>query len=152
MNTRIIITPDTATGDLLITMKSGSKETFADGIAALKENIAPDFRTFDGETKRWRIKPAGRAGFNSWLCFMSTHAKVEWNGKSQEKDAPRTPSRAELYATLYLLPDAPPIVVKSAYRALAQINHPDIGGDHATMQRINDAYSRLRLTSKERAA
>jgi hypothetical protein len=147
MTTKIIITRDA--DDLLITMKSGDKATFAAGIAALKENIAPDFRTFDGDTKQWRISPEGRAGFDGWLGYMRLFHKaaIEWTDGEAEKPRTRTPSRAELYATLYLLPDAPQIVVKSAYRALAQLHHPDAGGTHESMLKINEAYERLRFAA-----
>lgn len=47
------------------------------------------------------------------------------------------------YATLYLLPEAPPEVVKAAYRALAQIYHPDRGGDPAKMAAVNAAVKEI---------
>ena len=146
MTTKIIITRDA--DDLLITMKSGDKATFAAGIAALKENIAPDYRTFDGDTKQWRITADGRAGFDGWLGYMRLFHKaaIEWTDGEAEK--PRTRTAPDAFATLYLLPNAPPEVVRASYKALAQLVHPDKpGGDHAAMQRLNEAYERLRFAA-----
>lgn len=39
--------------------------------------------------------------------------------------------------------NSPPNIIKSAYRKLARLNHPDLGGDVATMQAINIAYDSL---------
>lgn len=50
---------------------------------------------------------------------------------------------ANPYEALHLLPTAPPQVVKAAYRALAQLHHPDKGGDTAAMQAVNAAYEAL---------
>lgn len=50
----------------------------------------------------------------------------------------------QAYATLWLRSGAPEPVVRAAYRALAQMYHPDIGGDTALMARINAAYALLR--------
>jgi DnaJ-class molecular chaperone len=58
---------------------------------------------------------------------------------------PRT--LAEAYATLHLQPGAPQSVVKAAYRALAQANHPDAGGDAQAMKRINAAYAAIQQHS-----
>ncbi|MBU2764639.1 J domain-containing protein, partial [Acidithiobacillus ferrivorans] len=37
--------------------------------------------------------------------------------------------------------DADHMVVKAAFHALAKIHHPDVGGDTAAMQRINEAHN-----------
>jgi hypothetical protein len=44
------------------------------------------------------------------------------------------------FAALYLTPDAPPEVVRAAYRTCAARHHPDHGGDTAAMQHINLAH------------
>jgi hypothetical protein len=145
MTTRIIITPDAKTGDLLFTMKTANREVFKAGIAELKQTVSPDDRSFSDNSKQWRITAEGRAGFDGWIAYMRSFHKaaVEWTDGGPETRREAKPSRAELYATLYLLPDAPQIVVKSAYRALAQFHHPDAGGTHEAMLKINDAYKQL---------
>jgi hypothetical protein len=42
--------------------------------------------------------------------------------------------------------------LKSAYRAAAKIHHPDVGGDNATMRRVNDAYGLFTALLKRQAA
>jgi len=34
-------------------------------------------------------------------------------------------------------------LIRAAFKCLAQIHHPDKGGETEVMQRINDAYRRL---------
>lgn len=53
---------------------------------------------------------------------------------------------ADLYAVLGVLPDALPVVVTAAYRALAQLYHPDRSNDpeaHRRMAEINRVYAIL---------
>lgn len=52
------------------------------------------------------------------------------------------------FLTLYVTGNAPKEVIKAAYRALAQMHHPDSGGDTETMARINAAYQELQKAGK----
>ena len=49
------------------------------------------------------------------------------------------------YRTLFVQPDAPPEVIKAAWRALmsARRVHPDLGGDHEAAVHLNTAYEVL---------
>jgi hypothetical protein len=47
----------------------------------------------------------------------------------------------QAFAVLHLLPSAPLPVIKAAFRALATLYHPDHGGSHDAMLRINAAYT-----------
>jgi hypothetical protein len=51
----------------------------------------------------------------------------------------------EACRVLYLLPDAPPEVVRAAHRALVRLKHPDMGGSTREMQAINAAADQLQL-------
>ncbi len=90
----------------------------------------------------------------AWIGYAEgTHsASVEWDitKGSGERQQHRTnsnrahaPVNSDAYATLFLLPTAPRAVVKAAYRALADIHHPDHGGTTLAMQTINAAYASL---------
>jgi hypothetical protein len=57
---------------------------------------------------------------------------------------PSAPAIPEHYATLHLLPGAPPEVVSAVHKALTRLHHPDLGGDTATMQAINAAVDKVR--------
>ncbi len=45
------------------------------------------------------------------------------------------------WEVLGVSPDASASTVRDAFRDLARIHHPDVGGDAATMARINDAFA-----------
>lgn len=53
--------------------------------------------------------------------------------------------RRNLYRILHVQPEAPPEVIKAAYRALMTTlrAHPDLGGDHDQAARLNAAYAVL---------
>lgn len=51
--------------------------------------------------------------------------------------------RTDLYRVLQVDPSANPLVIQAAYRALAQIFHPDLSGDAEEMKRINAAWEIL---------
>ena len=53
-------------------------------------------------------------------------------------------SAPDLYATLGVAHDANARQIKAAYRSLARINHPDLGGDERIMVRLNEAWQTLR--------
>lgn len=57
---------------------------------------------------------------------------------------PNPNRRRSDHKTLFVTADAPPEVVKAAYRALMQLHHPDQGGDEVTAKRINNAYDRIK--------
>ena len=48
------------------------------------------------------------------------------------------------YAVLHVVDDAPLEVCEAAYKALTKKHHPDLGGDTATMQRLNGAIAQIR--------
>lgn len=61
---------------------------------------------------------------------------------------PPPPPRADLprgsYGVLHVANDAPIEVCEAAYKALTKKHHPDLGGDTATMQRLNAAIEQIR--------
>jgi hypothetical protein len=54
------------------------------------------------------------------------------------------PSGIDDYATLYLLPSAPPSIVDVVWRTLARMHHPDRGGDEEIFKRLNVAYQKIK--------
>lgn len=55
----------------------------------------------------------------------------------------------DYYKDLGLPPSATQIEIKSAYRRLSNIHHPDKGGDIRNFQRINEAYETLSDQSRK---
>ena len=58
--------------------------------------------------------------------------------------------RTDLYKVLQVDPSANPLVIQAAYRALAQIFHPDVSGDADEMKRLNAAWEVLGDARKRR--
>jgi hypothetical protein len=52
-------------------------------------------------------------------------------------------NRRSYYRVLHVQPDAPPEVVRAAYRALMARHHPDQGGDHEQAVLLNEAWAVL---------
>ena len=108
-----------------------------DYIEELKEQVPSRCRKWDGDNKRWLFKQDA----------METvlHLLRKYFGDYEDGDGGRAhlvPAAA--YETLHLLPSAPAELVKVAYKTLARIHHPDVGGDTATMQQLNKAYEQIK--------
>lgn len=97
-------------------------------------------RTYVPETKTWLFESAYAARAVHLLQERFPDARVE---SAPDQDVATVSDHESEYLTLFVIPDAPPEVVKAAYRALSKLYHPDRGGDVTAMQRINDAYERL---------
>lgn len=61
-----------------------------------------------------------------------------------EIQSPPTASEEDIYKTLYVTSDAPMEIIKYAYKILANIYHPDKGGDLTKMTAINLAYNQIK--------
>jgi hypothetical protein len=105
-------------------------------VSMLKAGLHPQMRGWDPEKKAWWIAPdAIEQAIDIARQFFSLSFD----------NATPTAISAESSAidSLYLLPGAPERVVKAAYRELSKLHHPDVGGDDATMKRVNAAFERL---------
>ncbi len=140
------------TNNYTIKLRSDDRYGFTSAIEALKNYIDPSCRNYDPQTKAWHVDGMASAYAHDWLdyCRATLGAEVTWFGatRTEKKQSPppkkvRLVPHVECYSTLYLVPGCPPELVKAAYRCLAQIHHPDKGGDTEAMQRINEAYRRL---------
>ena len=62
------------------------------------------------------------------------------------------PNRRNYYRILHVQPDAPTPVIKASFRAMMSKMrlHPDLGGDTAEAQLINEAYAALSDPSRRR--
>lgn len=108
------------------------------------EDVIASLRDLPKHVRRW--VPEQKA----WFVATAYLDRAEWILERRWPgclDVPEFASSAPdpgPYAVLYLLPSAPPEVVKAAYRALSLSLHPDRGGDTAAMQRVNAAYDQIR--------
>jgi hypothetical protein len=140
-----------------VRLRSTEREGFHSAVESLKSYIDASCRSYDPQTKKWHVDEAASDCMHDWLgyCTISLGASVAWFGarRSEQKRTqqppprePRTskpPKMLDACKTLCITPDAPAPVVKAAYRALAQLHHPDCGGKTEMMQKINAAYELL---------
>ncbi len=115
---------------------------FTYAISELKGIIPVAFRNYEPAAKTWVI--------TDWECLdewigelRSVYAVETEYDDEQPAQKPPAQSIASPFATLHLLPSAPPELVKAAYKTLARIYHPDMRGDSAKMIEINRAYETL---------
>lgn len=137
-------TIDIEGGDYLIKVRSDDSQAFHEVIQGLKDCVDPAYRRWQPSAKSWRILPEGQLLVMDWLnvCRSRFSAQVSWS--KQRGEVWRPPAqKVDPFSVLHLLPTAPPEVVKAAYKALAQLHHPDRGGDLRQMQNINAAYSEV---------
>jgi len=148
-----------ALGDFLVFFQSRDRDAFADLISSLKCALPPGFRTYRPAERCWQVDGYAKADLDEWLREVQSEmpaVKVMWveaSGAKEERQRQnqwppagyRTgPTREELYARLWLLPGAPPEVVRAAYKTLAQLHHPDKeNGDEEAMKLLNEAYAKL---------
>jgi hypothetical protein len=113
-------------------------------ISRLKDEIPHSARTYDPATKVWTIYPP-YAAYAADLMHAAFAAVVEYGEGRDDTSSTDSIRRDDPdFAILHLLPSAPPELVEAAYRCLAKRCHPDTGGEHAVMLRLNEAVVRLR--------
>jgi hypothetical protein len=149
---------------------SGYHVTFRGGdfslcVSTLKSFIPAGLRGYTPATRQWFIDEDATNQMRRWLSYAETMtgARVEWIGGATDSDSesyadyepewtppppppPRPPRSKALdpHATLWLLPGAPPELVRAAFKCLATIYHPDKPtGDEEKMKELNSAYRRL---------
>lgn len=147
-------------GDVLV--ETPHNGTFHHAIRVL---IPKDERKWTG--KVWQLKPRWyRPALD--ICdhfFVSTHDTYtsedapappdDWPHRWQSfldgeaTSATRKEADASSYDRLFLTPDAPPEVIKAAYRALTKIHHPDAGGDAEEFRKIDEAYRSLQPKAED---
>ena len=123
-------------------------ETF---VIALRETVPAWARHWDKDRKMWHVAPEYKRELERVLEVH--YGGVQWVEPAELGLGARAQHRqpggqAEAYAALHLLPTAPAELVQAAYRCLAKLNHPDLGGDTSAMQAINAAYAELEQVSR----
>ena len=150
--TKIILSTDSA-ADYLIKLRSDDPDAFRLAIDMLKNYVSPTYRKYDPRTRHWTVARLADKQFRHWLSYAqhALDAQIEWIDADDTADPerewtppPPKPRTSDPYTALWLLPGAPPEVVKAAYKALATLHHPDKpGGDDERMRAINSAYQQL---------
>ena len=111
-------------------------------VELLKSEIPARARAYDPDDKTWTVIAAYATRAVNLLLDHFPDARIERPGTRAEPAPPLTPARP--FAVLHLLPSAPPELIDAAYRTLARLHHPDVGGDPEAMRALNDARDALR--------
>jgi hypothetical protein len=116
----------------------------AAAVAAIKDQIPAGFRKYDAVGRTWivrrEMKPTLLRLLSRYYDVLDTSLL---SGGAVLQPAPPS-GRDAAYAALDLLPSAVPELVTAAYRIKAKKAHPDAGGSHDAMVRVNAAYEFLR--------
>lgn len=138
----ITVTPSIVIAAKSVTFTSDDPEEFRLCVELLKAAIPAYARKFDSHRRCWHVTHEALGELELFLREAARELGAQVR-REDGRQQPRRPAQADPYAALHLLPSAPPEVIKAAYRALAQLHHPDRGGDTRTMQQINLAYDEL---------
>ena len=123
-------------------VKLGGWNLFDELLIALKERLSD--RKFLIDDKVWCC--ADDEDLQSWISEV---AMWDVEIKDRNRQPPPPPRNGSInridqaYDVLFLRKGAPLELISAARKILARINHPDIGGNLQTMQRINVAADML---------
>jgi len=127
----------------------------------LRTGVKPlSYRKYDRDSKKWSIHvsklPLVIAFGKRFFAHVDYSALPEeiqirlvqllQDGGYREDLGPGPAASAAVktpHQILYLLPTAPPAVVKASYRALASLHHPDHGGSSEDFRAIQKAYDEI---------
>lgn len=125
-------------------------------IVFVSQGIRPLYlRKFNQESKRWwvhhnrlpQVVAAGKRYFDH-VDYRSLPPELQIKivqFLEKEGDPVVVGSKRKTpHETLFVVPGAPPEVIKAAYRALAAKYHPDHGGDPEKFRKIDEAYKALK--------
>ena len=142
----ILITPET--DGHFVKVQSDDPSDFQTAIDTLKSFIPAHRRKYVPRLRQWFIAQEAEEATGRWLNYCCQHLQAEVDVDRTHKSASaneRQPKVSDPYTTLHLLPSAPPELVRSAYKCLATLYHPDKPtGDVEKMKALNNAFDQLR--------
>jgi len=117
----------------------------------LKFDLPVYSRGWDPERRAWRIAEdyADEAfhilrDYDYYIHQFEEPEREPSGWTNVPHDKPKSPPPAlPAHTVLHVAADAPPEVIRAAYRAMAKLYHPDAGGSEAKMKEINDAWTKL---------
>lgn len=105
-------------------------------VATVKGIVPPTYRDWDPAAKTWLIDPP----------YVRTIVDLTERvfGSASGPQHPHHSAPSDPFVTLHLLPSAPPELIDGAYRVLARLHHPDVGGTHEQMLALTAAHDALK--------
>jgi hypothetical protein len=136
-----------------VRLSSHDTYTFKMMIEALKDYVPACNRVYVPERKTWRVDGYAHDCLHGWLAYARAtfNARIEWIGETdadpeREWTPPPPPPRQKAgdpFAVLHLRETAPDFLIRAVYKCLSRQLHPDAGGSHEEMVKLNAAYARL---------
>lgn len=116
----------------VLVMESPYHEEF---LASFKSTIHYSKRQWHTDRKVWLVD---KDQYETLLFIMEKHFD-----EVLLINFPKNEVGSNAYSTLFLLDNAPVELVRSAYKTLAMLYHPDRGGDQERMKAVNKAYEEI---------
>lgn len=118
-------------------------------LISVKHGIKVSHRKFDEKTQHWLVHWTYLAfvvhlarSYGMEVEYGTLPTKWQLQAAGAQVMADETPVENP-FARLYVTDDAPLDVVHAAYRALAKMHHPDVGGSTAKFQEVDLAYRQI---------
>lgn len=125
-------------------------------VSELKNGVPARHRTYNPDDKSWIV-------YQPFVQFSSdlvrsyypnvsiTDREFRDHPRRQQRDyrrsetffTPPPPKADDAWMVMHLQPTAPKELIEAAYKVLARLNHPDAGGTHEAMIRLNEARDTL---------
>lgn len=106
-------------------------------VSELKGCMEPSYRAWNPTDKCWEVSE-NRIEELIDLCLRY------FDSIETDLESPANLPDGGSYATLFLLPSAPNELIKSVYRFLSMLNHPDKGGTVEQMSKLNSAMDDIK--------
>ncbi len=152
--TTIFVTRD-GQQDYHVKLQSADSYVFKSLIDALKNFVSPVYRKYEPNARKWVVGEPATESFRGWLAYARAtfNARIQWIGETDadpEREwtppPPPRPPRSKAgdpFAVLHLRETAPDFLIRAVYKCLSRQLHPDAGGSHEDMVKLNAAYAQL---------
>lgn len=121
-------------------------------MAAVRYGVKLGYRQYDNTTQiwlvhytwlGWLVHLARSYGYSIDYASLPTTWQLRAAGAQLSGENGTSVLAESPYLKLHVLEDAPIEVVRAAYKALAQIHHPDAGGSAERFREVSDAYQAI---------
>lgn len=113
-------------------------------VEEIKYHIDSTQRRWDAESRAWWFTANSIDRVLVLVDNYCTKREREIDSlRSHQDGSELSEEDVAAYLCLHVTPSAPDALILAAYRTLAKVYHPDVGGSTQDMQRLNQAYKHL---------